>query len=323
MKFIIMLSVILFLATEACNKPPIRTTDSDLVVDAGIDKVLYLPDNSVLLDGSASSDLQNGISTYRWKKVFGPSSFSIQDSTSVKTLVTGLTIGNYLFELIVTNTKGASVKDTCLVSVQRSSSQFAVASITPNYSLLTSTNNSTTLTAWVQLSGSSAALTNKEWKKISGLGSYTINAPSGQETLISHLTTGVYQFQFKGTDINGQSDSLRTTISVIDPSSPNQEKIITNLVWISGDMIGTNSSLTCDHIQIDLDQYLPADVPVKKVFIKVNCYSDWIEIPIGSADPININNNPYSYLIYDGHYLDVYRCAGGCNHYIADIKIIY
>lgn len=47
------------------NKPP--------VARAGLDQTITLPANSVILDGSSSTDPENNIRTYVWRKIFGPS----------------------------------------------------------------------------------------------------------------------------------------------------------------------------------------------------------------------------------------------------------
>src|SRR6186997_1403907 len=67
---------------EGCignNKPPIAI--------AGPDQVITLPTDSVLLDGSASNDPDGTISEWLWKKISGPASFNIVNTTTAKTIV--------------------------------------------------------------------------------------------------------------------------------------------------------------------------------------------------------------------------------------------
>jgi len=55
------------LSCEGCkdgNKPPIA--------NAGADQTITLPIDSVMLDGSASTDLDNNITSYAWTKISGP-----------------------------------------------------------------------------------------------------------------------------------------------------------------------------------------------------------------------------------------------------------
>ena len=66
------------------NKPPIAI--------AGLDQVITLPTDSILLDGSSSNDPDGTISEWLWTKISGPASFVIikpnDSTTAVKTLTT-------------------------------------------------------------------------------------------------------------------------------------------------------------------------------------------------------------------------------------------
>lgn len=94
------------------NRPP--------VANAGADQVITLPSNSVNLNGSASTDPDNNITSYQWTKISGPSSFSIANPNSVQTQVTNLVEGVYQFELKVTDRFGLYDKDTVQVTVNPS-----------------------------------------------------------------------------------------------------------------------------------------------------------------------------------------------------------
>jgi dipeptidyl aminopeptidase/acylaminoacyl peptidase len=92
------------------NRPP--------VANAGADQVITLPSNSVNLDGSASTDPNNNITSYAWTKISGPSSFTIANANAAQTQVTNLIEGVYEFELKVTDAKGLFDKDIMQVTVQ-------------------------------------------------------------------------------------------------------------------------------------------------------------------------------------------------------------
>ncbi len=91
------------------NKPPIAI--------AGPDQSITLPTDSVSLDGSASSDPDGTIREWLWKKISGPASFNIANTTTAKTVVKNLTAGAYQFEIKVTDNKGASAKDIVQIIV--------------------------------------------------------------------------------------------------------------------------------------------------------------------------------------------------------------
>jgi len=92
------------------NKPPIAI--------AGPDQVITLPADSVLLDGSNSSDPDGMISSYLWTKISGPSSFTILKPTDSITRVKTLVVGTYQFELKVTDADNLFSKDTMWVNVK-------------------------------------------------------------------------------------------------------------------------------------------------------------------------------------------------------------
>jgi len=93
------------------NKPPIAV--------AGSDQVITSPTDSVLLDGSASSDPDGKISEWLWTKIAGPAFFNIANASSAKPVVKNLTGGIYQFELKVTDAGGLFSKDTMNVIVPR------------------------------------------------------------------------------------------------------------------------------------------------------------------------------------------------------------
>ena len=94
------------------------------IANAGLDKTIKrLSCGSQLsadLDGSASSDPNNNTLSYAWKKVDGPTPVLIMDSTRANANVFNLSVGQYAFELKVTDAGGLSSKDTILVNVVES-----------------------------------------------------------------------------------------------------------------------------------------------------------------------------------------------------------
>lgn len=84
--------------------------------NAGVDGTVFQPDDA-LLDGSLSTS--NNIGThYSWSKIAGPASFNISNPAQVQTLVTGLVLGDYQFELVVTDNAGLVSKDTVTITVK-------------------------------------------------------------------------------------------------------------------------------------------------------------------------------------------------------------
>jgi len=121
----------------------IQSTTSPPIAAAGPDEVITLPLDSVLLDGSKSSDPDGKISAWQWMKISGPAFFTITKVDSVKTMVRSQIKGIYRFELKVTDDKELSAKDTVQVRVDAPGNQppFACASADQVITLPTNTIN--------------------------------------------------------------------------------------------------------------------------------------------------------------------------------------
>ena len=96
-----------FTSTTVANYPP--------VVNAGADKTITLPTNSVSLSGSAT-DQDGSIVGYSWTKVSGGAA-TITTPTAASTTITGLAQGIYVFQLKATDNNGATGTDNVQVTV--------------------------------------------------------------------------------------------------------------------------------------------------------------------------------------------------------------
>ena len=124
MKIVLYLSVIVatVISFDSCKKKDIscencNETNKPPIASAGPDQVITLPTDSLLLDGSASSDPDGTISVWLWTKISGPASFNINNTSAPKTVVKNLVQGVYQYELTVKDDKGLSAKDTTQVIV--------------------------------------------------------------------------------------------------------------------------------------------------------------------------------------------------------------
>ncbi|MGZ3949500.1 MAG: PKD domain-containing protein, partial [Flavisolibacter sp.] len=123
---------IIFIATlpmilASCNKPDViqnlrpqpnpTTPKKALTANAGPDQVIFSPQDTVVLDGSASYSPDGSIIKWRWTILFGPHSGLIKDSNAAKTSVCNLIKGLYKFQLTVTDSAGAAATDVVQVQV--------------------------------------------------------------------------------------------------------------------------------------------------------------------------------------------------------------
>jgi hypothetical protein len=173
------------LSCENCrgiNQPPIA--------NAGADQTITLPKDSVLLNGSASTDPDGTIVSYKWAKVSGPVSSNITRPDSSKTIVKTLVAGVYKFELTVTDNGGLLAKDTVQVMVDAPGNQPPVACGGADQVITLPVNA-------VTLDGSCSAdpdnnITSYIWTKISGPSTFNIANANAVQTQVTGLVQGVY-----------------------------------------------------------------------------------------------------------------------------------
>lgn len=95
---------------------PVKPTDPFFKADAGPDLTVWIPKTTVTLDATASQDTGRIITLLEWKNIQG-GSVVISNPKAVKTDVSGLHEGIYLFELKATGKSGATSIDTVKVTV--------------------------------------------------------------------------------------------------------------------------------------------------------------------------------------------------------------
>lgn len=110
--------------TAAVNQKP--------VAKAGKDTGIAVPSSIAFLNGAASFDADGAITLVAWKQVDGPKQATIASPGSVSTPVGDLVTGEYIFELTVTDNKGATSKDSVVVSVVNNFKYEESMSLYPN-----------------------------------------------------------------------------------------------------------------------------------------------------------------------------------------------
>ncbi len=191
------------------NLPPIAR--------AGADTSLQLPIDSLMLRGCASSDPENGILKYKWKKIAGPASFQILNDTLCETKIKNLVAGNYAFELAVTDTAGLTAKDSVNVIVN------ALIIVPVNLPPIARAGADTSLQLPIDslmLRGCASSdpengILKYKWKKIAGPASFQILNDTLCETKIKNLVAGNYVFELAVTDTAGLTAKDSVSVAVL------------------------------------------------------------------------------------------------------------
>ncbi|MEP7253091.1 MAG: PKD domain-containing protein [Ginsengibacter sp.] len=101
--------IIIIVKAAGVNLPP--------VADAGPDIIIYLPSNSVTLNGKGT-DADGNITTYAWKEMLGPNNSTISAPAKAQTSVGNLIAGRYVFKLTVTDNNGATAWNQMQLTVK-------------------------------------------------------------------------------------------------------------------------------------------------------------------------------------------------------------
>ena len=192
------------LVKGAVNQPPIAK--------AGPSQTVSLPRDSVLLDGSQSSDPDGSIVSYSWAQVSGASGSVISSSSTAQTMVNGLAAGQYIFELTVTDNGKAVSKAQVKITITSSGIRPPTANAGANQTIQLPTNQ-------VSLDGSassasSGSLVSYSWSQVSGPSTATVVSAASAKTNATGLVKGTYIFKLTVQDSNNVNASDSVTINV-------------------------------------------------------------------------------------------------------------
>lgn len=179
------------------------------VANAGGDRTITLPTNSLNLTGSGS-DPDGSVVSYAWSKVSGPFATITNPALSTVTL-SDLIQGIYVFRLTVVDNDGASDTDDVTVIVNSTAAnQLPLANAGADQSITLPVNSLTLSGSGFDADGTIAQYT---WSKISGPG-VTMSGSTTPSLGISNLVEGTYVFRLRVTDDDGGTgtDDVRVTV---------------------------------------------------------------------------------------------------------------
>jgi len=189
------------------------------IAKAGRDTAISVPPNSYQLDGSASSDPDDGkLAGFHWAVISGPTPTNnvIESPDSSKTLIKNLQLGVYEFSLTVTDSSGATSQDNVIITVSfppAANAGVDVQAFLPDNAYLDGSQSS-----------SNNIATTYTWTAISGPPSSVIANPNAQQTTVSNLSLGTYQFELLVKDNAGltSKDTVTITVKPTRPTIPFQ-----------------------------------------------------------------------------------------------------
>ena len=268
------------------DKPPQqeeKPLNTPPIAKAGADQIITLPVNSVILNGSDSTDDHNDIRIYFWKKIQGPDSFSMSTPNTIQTTVSNLVEGVYIFELTVADFYTTTSTDQCTVTVLQNRIYLKANDIR----LILPTNF-----CWLEANYSNSnPIKEIVWKKISGPSNYIIESPNSLNTKVSKLEKGIYEFELSVTDKYNQTTKETAKITVGEiPANPT-EKIFNNLNWLC--------PWDCSIEIPNFPSQLPSGSAFFKVYIQRDSSANWMEVLHWSTDLLK--DQKYIYYLDSDH----------------------
>jgi gliding motility-associated-like protein len=179
------------------------------VANAGADKSIILPNNSVIFTGTGT-DSDGSITGYNWIKVSGPTATLTNQSTPSLT-ASDLVAGSYIFRLTVTDNQTATNFDEVSLIVQPAPVNLTPVASAGGDIVLTLPANSTTLTG--SGNDSDGIIASYLWTKVSGP-TATLTGDATASLDLTNLVAGSYVFQLVVTDDKGASDTDDVLVTV-------------------------------------------------------------------------------------------------------------
>ncbi len=201
-----------FVNSASVNLPPIA--------NAGIDKTIVLPTNSITINGQGT-DSDGQITSYLWEKVSG-GALTFSDASLQNVLVSNLVEGTYILRLTVTDNFGATNFDEMILRVLAPNSNIPPSVDLGDDIVIFLPTNATTIAANAE--DPDGTITSFFWSKLSGPQA-TLADPNVKDLDVSDLVEGVYTFQITIIDDRSSSASDQVKVTVF-PATVNQSPIV-------------------------------------------------------------------------------------------------
>ncbi len=185
------------------------------VANAGSNQTITLPVNTASLNGTSSFDPDGTISTYAWSQISGPSAAVITGANTSTPTISQLIVGQYVYQLTVTDNNGATNSDQVTITVNPGVAKVdmpPVANAGPS-DTITMPNNTYMLDA-SQSTDPDGTITSYQWQEIGGPNTVTSSTMTGAQVSISGLTVGQYEFQVTVTDNTGATGTATMNLTV-------------------------------------------------------------------------------------------------------------
>ncbi|CAG9864771.1 unnamed protein product [Phyllotreta striolata] len=199
-------------SSQIANITVLAGTDYPPEANAGEDKIIYLPHNSITLNGSMSID-DHAITTWEWTKSADDAQKAVdmQDTRTPLLKLSNLEQGLYTFILKVTDSANQSSTAEVHVFVKPPTNKPPVANAGVNATI-------SLPQTWIVLDASNSTDDNKimafAWEQLEGPSSVVFERSNASKTNVTGLTKGSYAFKVSVTDDNRNVASDKVYVTV-------------------------------------------------------------------------------------------------------------
>ncbi|XP_023029330.2 dyslexia-associated protein KIAA0319-like protein isoform X1 [Leptinotarsa decemlineata] len=197
---------------QTANITVLAGTDYPPEANAGEDKIIYLPHNSITLSGNLSTD-DHAITTWEWTKSADDAQKAVdmQDTRTPYLQLSNLQEGMYTFTLKVTDSANQSSTAQVHVFVKPPTNKPPVAVAGNNLTI-------SLPQTWVVVDASNSTDDDKiisfKWEQVEGPSTVTFVNANATKTNVTGLTKGLYCFKVSVTDENKNVASDKVFVTV-------------------------------------------------------------------------------------------------------------
>ena len=217
--------------TPHVNQPPVANAGVNQTVNAG---------TVVTLNGSGSTDPDDGIASYSWSQTAG-STVTLSNSTSISSTFTASTAGSFTFTLTVTDFAGATSTDSCIITVNP-------VNIAPAANA--GVDQTVAEGALVTLNGTNSSdpdngIVSYLWTQASGT-TVTLSDPTSVIPTFTAPSAGVLTFNLQVTDAGGLTGNDTCIVNVVWINQPPISNAGPDQLVSEGDLVTLNGSNSSD-----------------------------------------------------------------------------